>query len=100
MTILERIAREKHVTVESLKVYGAKTEENLIRFPVYGPTGAPCSSFTLKPGNGKGLFEKDKPAGLTFPHNEDGSVRLPKPGETWYLVPSQANSEAEFLLAA
>ncbi len=85
-TILDRIAREKHVTADSLKVYGAKIEADLIRLPVYGPTGAPCSSFTLKPGNGKGLFEADKPAGLFFPHNEDGSVRTPKPSETWILV--------------
>ncbi len=46
-----------------------------------GPDGAVCSSFTLSPAGGKGLYEKRKPSGLFFPTD-----RRPQPGETWHGV--------------
>lgn len=47
---------------------------------MFGPDGEQCSSMTLKPDGGKGLYTKGKPVGLFLP----GCT--PKPGETWHGV--------------
>lgn len=87
---IEAIARQKAVTVESLRVFGTKAATpTSIQLPCYGPDGKNCTTFSMSTKTGtqanKGLFAKGKPAGLFFPH-EGGQVRLPKPGEIWHLV--------------
>jgi len=84
------IARQKGVTPDSLRAFGAKAHSPTgIHIPCYGPDGNSCTTFTLSSKSGKksskGLFAKGKPAGLFFPH-ADGQVRLPQPGEVWHLV--------------
>lgn len=87
---IETIARQKGVTAESLRAFGAKViSPTTIHLPCYGPDGKPCTRFSISSKTGtqanKGLFAKGKPAGLFFPH-VDGQVRLPKLGEVWHLV--------------
>ncbi|MHB1037515.1 MAG: phage/plasmid primase, P4 family [Pirellulales bacterium] len=84
---MEIIAKQKGVTAAVLKVYGAKAiSSRAIRIPMYDETGAVCSTITLNVGGGKGCYAKGKRVGMFLPHNADGTVRLPKAGETWYLV--------------
>ena len=87
---LQRLARDKHAPEESLAAYGAKIQDNSVVFPVYDETGQRCNDFTIWPaGNDKerkGLFGKDKPAGLFWPHDEFDRPTLPKPGQTWLVV--------------
>ena len=97
-TLLERVAKLKGVTVEALERYGAKMENGFIVFPMYGPDGKQCSTFKLGADGGKGMNEKDKPSGLLFPHNDDGTVRLPQPGETWHKVEGVKDACALFAL--
>jgi len=86
MDPIEAIARQKGITPESLRAFGAEViSSNAIRLPAYGPDGTVCTTFTMTVQGGKGRFEKGKPAGLFFPH-VDGKVRLPRPGETWHLL--------------
>jgi len=84
------LARKKRCPVESLRKYGAKVNGRRVEFPVYGPGGVQCSTFTIDPrSNGKagnGLFAKGTSAGLFLPHDPDGKPILPKPGESWYIV--------------
>jgi hypothetical protein len=87
---IELIARQKGVTADSLRVFGAKAiTPTTIQIPCYGPDGKPCTTFSISTKTGtqasKGLFAKGKPAGLFFPHT-DARVRLPQPGEVWHLV--------------
>jgi len=83
---IEAIARQKGITPESLRVFGAQAvSASAIRLPAYGPDGKPCTTFTMTVQGGKGLFAKGSKAGLFFPHL-DGKVRLPAPGEVWHLV--------------
>jgi hypothetical protein len=84
------IARQKGITPDSLRAYGALViTPTTIQLPCYGPDGEPCTQFTISTRNGtpasKGLFAKGKSAGLFFPHVDD-QVRLPQPGEVWHLV--------------
>ncbi len=84
------IALQKRVSSESLRVFGAKSvAEKKVEFPCFGPDGKQCTTFTISTqGNEKalkGMFAKGKKAGLFFPH-EGCEVRLPKAGETWYVV--------------
>lgn len=88
------IARQKGISAESLVAFGAKEiTPKAIGLPAYGPDGTPCTTFKMFTDGGKGLFEKDKPAGLFFPH-ENGVVRLPKPGETWHIVEGPKDAAA------
>ena len=77
---IEAVAREKGVSSEGLKAYGAEPKDGKVVLPMYGPDGEQCSRFTLSPAGGKGLCEKNKPAGLFLPG------RRPQPGETWYVA--------------
>jgi hypothetical protein len=88
------IARQKRVTPESFKAFGAiVTSPTEITLPAYSPNGQQCSAFSLSTKSNKGLFAKGKPAGLFFPH-DDGKVRLPKPGETWHIVEGPKDAAA------
>jgi len=88
------IARQKHVPVASLKAYGAEaTSTDAIVLPAYGPDGAHCTSMSMSARGGKGKFAYGKPAGLFFPHDENG-VRLPRPGEIWHLVEGPKDAAA------
>ncbi len=87
---IEAIARQKGVTANSLRAFGAKVvSPTSIQFPCYGPDGKNCTTFSMSTKTGsqanKGLFAKGRPAGLFFPQ-KGGWVRLPKPGEAWHLV--------------
>ena len=91
---IEVIARQKGVSPESLKTYGAKPIiPSTVRLPAYGPDGKQCTSFDLSVCGDKGKYRYGKPAGLFFPH-EGGKVRLPQPGETWHLVEGPKDAAA------
>lgn len=91
---VETIARQKGVTPDSLRVFGAKeVSPSAIRLPLYGPDGKTCTTFLMTVQGGKGLFAKGKPAGLFFPH-ADGKVRLPHAGDTWHLVEGPKDAAA------
>ena len=66
---------------------------NSLTLPAYGPDGTQCTHFRLKADGSKGLFSKDRPAGLFFPHKND-KVRLPAAGETWLLVEGPKDAAA------
>lgn len=88
------IARQKGITPESLRAFGAQAvSTSLVRLPAYGPDGKTCTSFTMSVQGGKGLFAKGKPAGLFFPH-ADGKVRLPQAGEIWHVVEGPKDAAA------
>ncbi len=88
------IARQKGITPESLRAFGAQAvSTNAIRLPAYGPDGKTCTTFSMTVQGGKGLFAKGKKAGLFFPH-ADGKVRLPQPGEVWHLVEGPKDAAA------
>ncbi|MBC8357010.1 MAG: hypothetical protein H8E66_33985 [Planctomycetes bacterium] len=102
---LDKLARMKRVSVESLVAYGAKINKQAVVFPAYDEMGQQCTTFKIIPTSNieklrKGVFEKDKPAGLFLPH-EQGAPRLPKPGKLWIAVEglkdAAALSELEFL---
>jgi hypothetical protein len=93
--VLEAVAKAKGVTAAALKAYGAHVHGNSVAFPVFGPDGKPCSTFTMTlKGDGtvdKGLYAKGKPTGLFFPcelsqDETKGTVHLPQPGETWAVA--------------
>src|SRR5262249_4606638 len=91
---VEAIARQKGITSDSLKAFGAKVVSTTsIRLPAYGSNGKACTTFSMNVQGGKGLFAKGKKAGLFFPH-VDGKVRLPKPGEVWHLVEGPKDAAA------
>lgn len=91
---IETIARQKGITPESLRAFGAQVvSSNAIRLPAYGPDGKACTTFSMMVQGGKGLFAKSKPAGLFFPH-ADGNVRLTQPGEVWHLVEGPKDAAA------
>jgi hypothetical protein len=95
---IEVIARQKGVTADSLREFGATViTPTTIQLPCYGPDGKPCTTFSISTKSGtkasKGLFQKGKSAGLFFPR-QDGTVRLPQPGETWYLVEGPKDAAA------
>src|SRR5262249_51102942 len=74
--------------------FGAQAvSAHAIRLPAYGPDGKTCTTFSMAVQGGKGLFAKDKPAGLFFPHT-DGKVRLPRTGEVWHLVEGPEDAAA------
>jgi hypothetical protein len=80
------IARQKGVTRDSLKAFGAEAiSTTSIQLPAYGPDGEQCTTFTMNVTGGKGRFAKGRKAGLFFPH-ADGKVRPPRPGEIWHVV--------------
>lgn len=88
------IARQKGITPDSLKAFGAQIVSSAaVQLPAYGPDGKQCTTFTMKVGGSKGLFAKGKPAGLFFPH-ADGKVRLPQAGEVWHLVEGPKDAAA------
>jgi hypothetical protein len=91
---LETIARQKNITPEALRAYGAQmVSTSAIRLPAYGPDGKQCTTFLMNVQGGKGLFAKGMKAGLFFPH-VDGKVRLPQPGEAWHLVEGPKDAAA------
>jgi hypothetical protein len=91
---IETIARQKGISPESLKAFGAQVvSPQAIKLPAYGPGGKPCTTFSMTVQGAKGLFAKGKPAGLFFPHIA-GSVRLPQPGEVWHLVEGPKDAAA------
>jgi hypothetical protein len=91
---VEAIARQKGITSESLRAFGAEAvSTSSIRLPAYGPDGQACTTFSMKVRGGKGRFAKGKKAGLFLPH-VDGKVRLPRPGEIWYLVEGPKDAAA------
>lgn len=95
---IEAIARQKGVTSDSLRAFGAKAvTPTTIQLPCYGPDGKHCTTFSISTKTGtqanKGLFAKGKPAGLFFPHT-DGQIRLPQPGEVWHLVEGVKDASA------
>src|SRR5262249_24267947 len=64
---VEAIARQKHITPESLRAFGAQASSaSAIKLPAYGPDGKPCTSFLMAVQGGKGAFSNGKPAGLAF----------------------------------
>ena len=65
---------------------------------MYGPDGKQCTEFTIKTDGSKGLCAKGKPAGHFFPHDADGNVRLPNPGETWLRVEGAKDAAALWAL--
>ena len=91
---IQAIARQKGVSPESLRVFGAKAITPFtVRLPAYGPDGKQCTRFDLSVRGGKGMFASGKPAGLFFPHEAD-NVRLPQAGETWHLVEGPKDAAA------
>jgi hypothetical protein len=91
---IKAIARQKGITPESLRAFGAQVvSTTLVRLPAYGPDGKTCTTFSMSVQGGKGRFAKGKPAGLFFPH-ADGKVRLPQPGEVWHLVEGPKDAAA------
>lgn len=91
---IQAIAQQKGITVLALRAFGARAISTIaIELPAYGPDGKTCTTFTMSKKGGKGLFAKGKSAGLFFPHSE-GKVRLPQPGETWYLVEGPKDAAA------
>ncbi len=91
---ISEIAKQKGITSESLRVFGAQAvSSNAIQLPAYGPDGKACTTFTMSVQGAKGLFAKGKPAGLFFPH-ADGKVRLPQAGEIWHLVEGPKDAAA------
>jgi putative DNA primase/helicase len=78
---LEALARQKNVHPEALKAFGATVERGAVVVPMYGPDGALCSTFTMRPGGDKGKNARGKPSGVFLPEG-----RKPQPGETWLVV--------------
>ena len=95
--VMAIVAREKGVTVEALKVYGAKVEGGGVVLPMYDGKGQQCSTFAMKPGGGKGLYAEGRRTGLFFPHDENGNVRLPQADQNWHVV--EGVKDAAALLA-
>jgi putative DNA primase/helicase len=92
---IEAIARQKFVPVDALRAFGARaTGKSMIELPAYGPDGQQCTTFRMDTSGGKGKFEHGKPAGLFFPHDADGQVRLPRAGERWHLVEGPKDAPA------
>jgi len=91
---IDVIAQQKRVSPGALKVYGAKAiGTHSVKLPAYGPDGARCTMMSMSARGGKGKFDYGKPAGLFFPHDENG-VRVPQPGETWYVVEGPKDAAA------
>lgn len=86
--VLGLVARQKSITVDALKAFGAAVDRGAVVVPMFGPDGQQCSTFTLKPGGAKGLCEKGKPSGLFLPG------RTPQAGETWCIVEGVKDSAA------
>ena len=81
---LEAICAQKRMPVESAKAFGARVEGSTVVIPAYDEHSNECTTFRLWLENGKatkGIFEKDKPAGIFFPL-VDGKPRMPAPGDT------------------
>ncbi len=79
---IELVAMLKSTPAEGLRAFGAKPNRsrNAIVLPVYGPDGKSSTSFTMN-GRDKGRYATGRGSGLFLPEG-----RVPKPGETWYLV--------------
>lgn len=97
--LVEQVAKEKRVSAESLRAFGAAVAMRgklpVVRFPVYNHLGEPHSFFDLAPGAGKGWFKAGKgSSGMFFPHDAAGNVRLPQPGETWHAVEGAKDAAA------
>jgi replicative DNA helicase len=90
--ILEAVARKKGVTAAGFLAYGAKVEGQAVCFPMFGPDGEQCSTFTLTLGNGKGLYGAGLPTGLFLPS------RKPQAGETWGMVEGVKDAAALYSL--
>lgn len=93
--VLEAVARFKGVSASAFKAYGAIVRGGSVVFPMFGPDGKLCSTFTItlnKDGTAdKGLNAANKPSGLFFPcelsrDGRGGKVRRPQPGETWIFA--------------
>ena len=90
---LTAIAREKHVSADALKSFGAVVHDGGVGVPAYGPDGEVCSWFLMRPEQGKGLFAKGHPAGVFLP-TENDQPRLPQPGEEWCMVEGPKDAPA------
>ena len=90
---LVAIAREKHVSTDALKKFGAVVHDGGVGIPAYGPDGQVCSWFLMRPNGGKGLFAKGHPAGVFLP-TENEQPRLPQPGEEWFMVEGPKDAAA------
>lgn len=90
---LVAIAREKHVSTDALKKFGAVVHDGGVGVPAYGPDGQVCSWFLMRPNGGKGLFAKGHPAGVFLP-TENEQPRLPQPGEEWFMVEGPKDAAA------
>lgn len=86
---LELIAKQKGVTPEAFKAFGAVVNGNAIKFLMYGPDAQPCSTFRLTPGGGKGLYQKGKPTGLFLANG-----KAPAAGEIVLVVEGVKDSAA------
>ncbi len=86
--ILDTIARKKGVTAAGFLAFGAEVQDKAVSFPMFGPDGEPCSTFTLTLDNGKGLYAKGKPVGVFLP------TRKPQAGERWAIVEGVKDSAA------
>lgn len=98
---IEILAAQKRCTVDGLTAFGGHSVgSDSVCFPTYGHDGEQCSTFTVRTHGSdidrKGKNEKGKPAGLFFAHNDDGTVRMPMPGETW-LLPEGVKDSSELL---
>lgn len=91
---IDAIAALKYCPADSLRVYGAKEViPGKVAVPAYGGDGKRCGDFYLD-ACGKGKNQAGKSAGMFFPHNPDGSVRLPVAGEKWHVVEGPKDAAA------
>ena len=97
---IQAMAKLKRVPAASLVTYGALVAEHFgVAFPMYGLDGKKCSEFTVWPRDKSAIRRKGKNAkghraGLFFPHDKDGNVRIPQAGETWLGVEGVKDSAA------
>jgi hypothetical protein len=90
---LAALAKEKGISPEALKVYGATVDRGAVVLPMYGPDGQQCSTFAMRPGatgqDAKGKNAKGKTSGVFLPEG-----RRPQPGETWIIVEGAKDAAA------
>ena len=103
------IASQKGIpSPQALLRYGGSAGEKSVNgrypqhvdFPAYDATGKECTSFRMfchrsdeDDWHKKGKYEIGKDAGVFFPHDANGEVILPQPGELW-LIPEGVKDAA------
>ena len=89
---LQVLCQQKHIPITSIRVYGARARGQVVVVPQYDGAGKQCSETKINPKGDakerKGKNARGKPAGLHMPHDAEGLVISPRPGETWLLVES------------